>query len=136
MIDAFYYVGFLFLISCLEEIFNKKKRAETAIKLKEVYDTTLESGLMHGASNIPIKNIIKKTITRVRFFIGIIMLIWVVTGIVISDQRPIFIILLCIAVFPITLFIKDKKTQLRIMIFDNIICLILNSLILYNHFLK
>ncbi len=134
MVNIFYYIGFICLASCLEEIFNNKRRKEYNVKLKDAYDTTIESTALYGVSKVPIKNILSKTAGGLRWLVGFITLGWNITGIVISEQRHFFILLFCISLIPITLFIKDEKKQIQIMLFDSVVSLVLVSVILYNYF--
>jgi len=135
-IDIFYYLGILYIINNIVAFFQQKndikKFNETVNNANEGIESA-SIGDIHSANN-SIKKVFNK---KFDMFIALSIIVWEIVGIIISDQKPLFILMFCMMIiFPfIIMKLPDNKKKIVGNI-DNIINMFIVSLILYNHFLK
>ena len=138
MIEVFYYIGLFCLAICIKDLFYFKEIKEDNKKQKEALNEGFEAGLnldMESAKKAVSKEI--KKMKPLNFICFLIINFWIITGIIISQQKILFILLLCVIHVSsniVTFIIKDENKRVFCSYIDNIICFLLVSVIIYNHF--
>jgi hypothetical protein len=147
MIEIFYYIGFICLASCIEEVVNIKRLKRTNKFTNETLNDGAE-GIMSGDGNelserlSSVADIYKKAskkISNARLIVGIICFLWNVVGIFITQQYTFFIVLLLITIISpsiIRMTTRDERQQIILSYITNIASLIIVFTVIYNYFFK
>lgn len=120
--DYFYITGLLFIPALIAELLAGKK------------SMTRESAeLAHYASNpFEILNFVNKKAARL--IIGTLYHFWLIYGIIVSEQRYLFVALLALYVIATYIFIRDNKKSHLIDIVFAIVGILFLCFIIYRHF--
>lgn len=122
MTEIFYYIGIVCIINdLLPLIFRNEIDEVSAIK----ESVKIPDGFF--------KYIAKKWF---RVVLGIVYILWVICGIVMTEQRSLFVFLFCLIVFaPFVIFsMQEVKRQKQFTRADSILSIVIVGLILFNHF--
>ncbi len=134
MENIFYYIGIIVLIDLVIQLFKKQNIKNINERINMINNSnSLMNGEL-GGLNESLEIINKK---KFKLLKGLLVLGWLVGGAIVSDQKLIFILFICVMFSNMSIIKKVPENKRHMVENINIIIRILIMLvIIYNHFFK